>query len=190
MDEQAAPHSPITEPPYGRVTNAARFAMLHSVALDVLDQLQRDFDVERVEQCERKDLDRFARVPLARPPVALVPQDPGCAPLVIAFSSFPGLLVRVGGYYQPAFPGCGCDACDENAEGEADRFRRLVHAVTMGHFRESLERRGDGTVTLVWEWESPGQHCRERQTLTSTHASGVTPESISHWKPWVSRRIL
>jgi hypothetical protein len=69
-----------------------------------LDQLQSDFDVERIEPCENdENLDRFARVPFARSTVALVPQDSGCAPLVVAFSSFPGLLVRVGGYYQLAF---------------------------------------------------------------------------------------
>jgi hypothetical protein len=76
MDEQAAPRSHITEPPYGRVTNAARFAILHPVALDLLAQLQSDFDVERVEPYESENLDRFARVPLARPTVAMVPQDP------------------------------------------------------------------------------------------------------------------
>ena len=189
MDEQV-PHSHNTPPPYGRVTNAARFTMLHWIALDLLDQLQRDFAVERVEPYKRDDLDRFARVPLARPAVALVPQDPGCAPLVIACSSFPGLLVRAGGYYQRAFPGCGCDACDENPEEEADRFRRLVDAVTTGHFRELLERRGDGTATLVWELESTGRSSREQMTLTSTHASSVKLGSISHWKPWISRRIL
>jgi Family of unknown function (DUF6226) len=95
MGDQDAPHSHITERPYGRVTNAGRFATLHSVALQVIDQLQSAFDVERVEPYENDDdLDRFARVPLVRPTVGLVPQDAGCAPIVIAFSAFPGLLVR------------------------------------------------------------------------------------------------
>jgi hypothetical protein len=191
MDDQDASHAPITEPPYGRVTNAARFAMLHAVALELLDLLESDFDVERVEPYENdEDLDQFARVPLARPTVALVPKDPGSAPLVVAFSSFPGLVVRVGRSYRLAFPSCGCDACDENAEGEADRFRRLVRAVTLGHFREYLERRGDGAATLVWEWESAGQHWREQLTLKSTDASSVKLGSISHWKPWIGRRVL
>jgi hypothetical protein len=55
--------------------------MVHAIAIQVLDPLQNDVDVERVEPYENdKDLDRFARVPLTRPTVALVPQDPGCAP--------------------------------------------------------------------------------------------------------------
>src|SRR5262245_37115458 len=184
------PDANITEPPYGRVTNAARFAVLHSVALELLNRLHDEFDVERVEPYESDDdLDQFARVPLARPTVALVPKDPGCAPLVVAFSSFPGLLVRVGANYRVAVPGCGCDACDENAEGEAERFRGLLHAVTLGHFREYLERRGDGAATLVWEWELAGQHRREQLMLESTRASRVKLGLISPWKPWIARRV-
>jgi uncharacterized protein DUF6226 len=73
------------------VTNAARFAMLHAVALELLDRLQSDFDVRRVEPYENnEDLDQFAGTPLACPTVALIPKDPGSAPLVVAFSSFPG----------------------------------------------------------------------------------------------------
>jgi hypothetical protein len=182
--------TPIRDPPYGRVTNAVRFAMLHAVALELLDRLQSDFDVERIEPYERDaELDRFGRIPLARPTVALVPRHPGCAPVVVAFSSFPGLLVRVGQRYPLAFPGCGCDACDESAEGEADRFRRLVHAITLGHCREYLERRGDGEATLVWAWESAGQQWRELLPLKSTDASRVELGLTSRWKPWIGRRV-
>jgi hypothetical protein len=50
---RAMPHTP--EPPYGRVTNAARFAMLHRVALELLDRLHDEFDVERIEASDRNE---------------------------------------------------------------------------------------------------------------------------------------
>jgi hypothetical protein len=62
------------------VTNAARFATLHRVALELLDRLYGEFDVERIEPYQNDDdLDRYSRVPLARPTVALMPRDPACA---------------------------------------------------------------------------------------------------------------
>jgi Family of unknown function (DUF6226) len=137
--------TPIRDPPYGRVTNAVRFAMLHAVALELLDRLQSDFDVERIEPYERDaELDRFGRIPLARPTVALVPRHPGCAPVV---------------------------------------------AITLGHCRQYLERRGDGEATLVWAWESAGQQWRELQPLKSTDASRVELGLTSRWKPWIGRRV-
>jgi hypothetical protein len=163
--------------------------MLHRVALELLDRLHGEFDVERIEPYENDDdLDRYTRVPLARTTVALLPRDPACAPLVVAFSSFPGLLVRVGSWYRAAFPSCGCDACDESADGEADRFQRLVRAVTTGHFREYLEPRGNGLLDHVCEWESAGQHRREKQLLESAQASRLELSSTSRWKPWIGRR--
>jgi hypothetical protein len=188
MDDQEAPQSHTPDLPYGRVTDAARFAMLHSVALDLLNRLHDEFDVDRVEPYGNdEDFQRLTRAPLARPTVALIPRDGRGAPLIVAFSSFPGLLVRVGSCYRLAFPGCGCDACNESGEGEADRFQRLVLAVTAGRFREYLERRGDDQVTIVWEWESNGQHWREQQLLPSADASGVDLTSLPHWKPWTGR---
>jgi hypothetical protein len=168
------------------VTNAARFAILHSVALEVLDRLEKEFDVERVDPyANDEDLRGFARTPVVRPTVALVPREG--APVVVAFSSFPGLLVRLGSGYRTAFPGCGCDACDESADGEADRFRQLVQAVTRGQFREFVETDADGWQTLVWEWESSGKRWRDQQRLESAEASNVELAPRSQWKPWISR---
>jgi hypothetical protein len=180
------PNAPATEPPYGRVTNAARFAILHSVALEVLDRLEKEFDVERVEPyAHDEDLRGFARAPVARPTVALVPREG--APLVVAFSSFPGLLVRLGRSYRTAFPSCGCNACDESADGEADRFHELVRAVTRGQFREVVETGRDGSPTFVWEWESFGHHRREQQLIESAEASKIELGQTSQWKPWIPR---
>lgn len=40
----------------------------------------------------------------ARPRIRLRPRDPGAAPIVVAFTTFPGLSVRAGRRYTDAFP--------------------------------------------------------------------------------------
>jgi hypothetical protein len=107
---------------------------------------------------------------------------------VVAFSSFPGLLVRLGSGYRTAFPSCGCDACDESADGEADRFQQLIRAVTEGQFREFVETGVEGSLTLVWEWESSGHRRREQLPLASAEASNLELGPMSPWKPWVGRQ--
>ena len=67
------------------------------------------------------------------------------APLIIAFSDFPGLRVHFGRWYVVAFPTCGCDACDETAESETERLGSLVDNMTAGRFREAIRVRADGT---------------------------------------------
>ena len=76
---------------------------------------------------------------LARPDVKLTPVDPNAAPIVMAFTAFTGLRVRFGRWYVEPFPDCGCDACDESAEGEIERLSEMVDDVTAGRFREAIE---------------------------------------------------
>jgi hypothetical protein len=119
---------------------------LHNVALRLLDQLQAAFNVERFEGY---GLDSELEVrDLSRPSVRLAPRDSKAAPLAIAFTTFPGLEVRVGRWRTVAFPTCGCDACDETADDEATRLAELVDDVTAGRFREeiSLPLAGGGPV--------------------------------------------
>jgi hypothetical protein len=62
----------------------------------------------------------------------------GCAPIIVAFSAFPGLHVGCGRWYLTSFPNCGCDACAETAEGEGEKLRSLVGNVVAGRFRETI----------------------------------------------------
>ena len=130
------------EPPeeaYGRVTDAERFRTLHSATLQMIDRLEADFDVERVEG-HGLDEELESRVGLARASVRLSPVDSEAAPITVAFSDFPGLHVRFGRWHIEPFPGCGCDACDESAEDEIERLTELVSCVTAGGFREAVQR--------------------------------------------------
>jgi hypothetical protein len=189
MNDKKASHAHITEPSYGRVTNAARFAMLHSVALELLDQLQSDFDVERIAPYESdEDLDRFARLPLARSTVALGPQDRD---------------VRHWSLRSPRFPVCWCESAD--ITGWRSRVADATHAMrtlrerpidsggsctlsqpdTSASTGKARRRHGDSRLGVG----AAGQHWREQLTLKSTHASRVKLGSISHWKPWIGRRV-
>ena len=120
-----------TDAAYSRVTNAERFLPLHTAMLEIIDRLLDDFKVERTEGFGLdEDLERG--LVLARPDVKITPRNPDAAPIVVAFTTFPGLHVRFGRWYTEFFPVCGCDACDESAEGEIDRLNDMVDDVTAG----------------------------------------------------------
>ena len=132
------------EPPdeaYSRVTNPERFRPLHQAVLKMLDALEARFDVEREQgyglDDELEDTER-KRVTLARPTIALKPTDPEAASVTIVLTDFPGLHIRFGRWFTDSFPSCGCDACDESAEGEIERVTQLIDSVTSGGFRETV----------------------------------------------------
>ena len=130
------------EPPdeaYSRVTNPERFRPLHDAMLDMLDALETRFNVERVEAYGLdEELESRSRDAATRPSIALTPIDPEAASITVIFTGFPGLNIRFGRWYTDSFPGCGCDACDESAEGELERATEMIDSVTSGGFREAV----------------------------------------------------
>ena len=178
---------------YSRVTNPGRFLPLHTAMLEIISQLENDFEVERTEGYGLdEDLERGPA--LARPDVKLTPADPDAAPIVMAFTAFPGLRVRFGRWYVEPFPDCGCDACDESAEGEIERLNEMVDDVTAGRFREAIEiplisfMRSGWVETTFW---SPD----EGRSLTRSRVDGLWAREVSggrhrldlNWKPWPRR---
>ncbi len=146
-----------TGPPpeaYSRVTNPDRFSPLHSFVLDLLVRLEAEFNVTSVEGYGI-DTELEARG-VVRPTVKLAPSDAGAAPITVAFSAFPGLAVRFGRWKLEFFPGCGCDACDETAEGESDRIQEQVDSLVAGQFREAIVLPFFGTARSEWEFGSSG----------------------------------
>ena len=93
---------------YRRVTNPGRFVVLHEAAERLLDELTEQFTVERREAKEplggTGDLVRTVR---------LIPRMPAAAPLAVAFTDFPSVVLRLGRWFGDSLPSCGCDACDE-----------------------------------------------------------------------------
>ena len=121
------------EEAYGRVTNPERFLPLHG---DAIEMIERQFDVERVEGYGLDEELEYRG--LLRASINLRPSDPEAAPIMVAFTDFPGLHVRFGKWYREPFPSCGCDACAEDVEGEMERVAQLVESVTAGGFREAV----------------------------------------------------
>jgi hypothetical protein len=174
---------------YSRVTDPERFGCLHKVAAELLDPLEREFDAERGEGYGL-DPELEQGVKLARPSVTLVPRDAGAAPIVVAFSAFPGLRVRFGRWHMVAFPTCGCDACDETAEPEINRLSSLIDNVTAGRYRESLRITADGVASLRSEFWSVSERSAGQSQVdrASTRLLLAARDRSSYdWRPWPRR---
>ena len=180
---------------YSRVTNPERFLPLHTAMLETVGRLERDFEVERTEGYGLDE--ELARgVDLVRPDVKLVPADPDAAPITVVFTAFPGLYIRFGRWYTEPFPSCGCDACDESAEGEIERLNEMVDDVTAGRFRETIRAPFISYMGSGWqeaEFWSPG----ERRSRSKTRLDGVSARKMSggrrrlelNWQPWPRRQL-
>jgi hypothetical protein len=185
----------VTELPteYTRVTNPERLRPLHDFALQLLSILATEYDVGESEEFEI--IPRImGRLSFARPPITLTPNSSIEAPISIAFTSFPGLILRCGRFLNAPFPICGCDQCAETLDGETERLRGILDCVVMGNFLEEVELPIFGTAHGKWRLgdinaangvEGGGisfsrDHARELQ-----HAGLKRIQ----WKPW-STRVL
>ncbi len=175
---------------YSRVTNAERFRPLHTAMLEIISRLESDFEVERKDGYGLDEkLERGQE--LASPSVGLNPRNPDTAPIAVAFSTFPGVHVRFGRWHIEPFPDCGCDACDESAEGEIERLTEMVDNVTAGRFREAIRRpvaslMGSGWIQHEFRWPD-GRFSRGESRVNgqrSRELSGGRRRLELDWKPW------
>jgi hypothetical protein len=121
--------------------------------LEIIGRLEKDFQVKRTE-AYGLDEELGSVLDLARPGARLSPKDPDAAPIVVVFTAFPGLHVRFGRWYKEPFPSCGCDACDESAEGEIERLNEMVDDVTAGRFRATIQCPMISSSTQsTWYWD-------------------------------------
>ena len=181
------------EEAYSRVTNAKRFRPLHGAMLEIIGRLESDFDVAR-EDGYGLDEGLEGHFNRALPGVRLTPNDPGAAPIAVVFSSFPGLYVRFGRWYREPFPGCGCDACDESAEGNIKRLTRIIDNVTTGRFREGIRLPLMPLMGSGWRetefWTPAGRSSISGDRVDRQSArrlSGGRRRLNLDWKPWPSR---
>ena len=180
------------EEAYSRVTNPERFQPLHAAAMELLDRLEREFAVERLEGPDADD--ELGRKSLARPAIRLTPHDPQAAPIVVAFSEFPGLHIRFGSWRTEPFPNCGCDACDETADGLIEEMTQMVEAVVSGGFREAMRvppLLGDGWQESEFRFDDGhGGFSRSRGRVPRSRAlemTGGERDVTLEWKPWPRR---
>src|SRR5690349_19446470 len=119
-------------------TDTGRFAVLHDAAESMLDDLHERYMVERRESKELLGAEE-ALVRMVR----LIPRTPAAGPLAVAFTDFPGLMVRLGRWWAEALPACGCPECDEDPAELIGVLRGQVSALVEGGLWERV-RRGVG----------------------------------------------
>lgn len=186
---------PPPDPAYGRVTNAERFRPLHSAMLEIIGRLENDFDAKRTEGYGL-DTELEQGLDPERPHVRLNPRNHGAAPIAVVISTIPGLHVRFGRWYSELFPSCGCDPCDESAEGEIERLNEMVDDVVAGRFCEAIRcplisLRGTGWRETTF-WSSVGM-CAQRARvdgLCAREMAGGRRRLDLNWEPWCRRRTI
>jgi len=142
-------------------------------------ELQRAFDVERVEGSE---LDSgFGPRKLVAPSVSLVPRDSGAAPLTLSLSDFPGVHLKAGLWFGESYPACGCDACAETLKGEIARMKSTVESVTAGRLREAIELPLVGSAWQEVEMWSPEGNTSRRTSLSRAEARQLLKDAGQAW---------
>ena len=107
------------------------------------------------------------------------------APLVVAFTDFPGLQLRFGRWHTPSHPVCGCDACDEQVDELLEQLHDDVDAVVHGRFTEELTR-GPGPVLRHTVTSGDG-HSSSEGHLDRARARTLGPPGRHDWRPWPRR---
>ena len=172
---------------YSRITNPERFEPLHRVAMDQAERLQREFDIERVDGF---GLDQdLERADLARASIKLTPADSTAASILIAFTSFPAVIVRSGLLLDLTFPECGCDACGATAESEVQRLTEGIEDIVSGRFRESIRIPLWGDAVGTWELWSPAHQTGGGVRMARSRARALVGRSSQRfdWSPWPLR---
>lgn len=168
---------------YARATDLDRFAVLHEAADELLDDLTDRYLVERRESKESLGLDEA----LVRT-VRLIPRMPTAAPLAIHFTG-PGLILRLGRWWDESLPACACDICGENPTELVRKLHTQVTALTEGGLWERVRRGMSGSwfetrligTGVKSDREGPLAAAAAREARRSGFAEPV------QWAPWQLR---
>lgn len=171
---------------YRRARNPGRFAPLHDVADQLVCDLVSEFRVQRTDAAAL-DPELEDRCELPRASVRLAPEDPTSAPILISFTAFPGIQMRLGHWHLMAFPACGCDSCNENVEAEIERLRNSVADVVAGRFAECIDIPNVGDAWLEAKFWARDGWSGSRVLLDRAQAERLVSKSggsAFHWQPW------
>ena len=174
---------------YSRVTDADRFRPVIPAALAALDRLEAAYLVTRIEgRGIDPELERFGSP--ARDSVRLEPERAEEAPVTIAFSTFPGVHLRLGKWVMRSFPVCGCDACDEDAADAIGDLHWHLECAVSGGLTERVD------VPLIGDAWQRAELSRERarrsggSKIPRARAKALIAEvgaSAFAWAPWSKR---
>ena len=162
---------------YGRVTNPDRYRVVVDEAEALVTKLVAGFDVTQGRGTTTVDFQEWIGAVL--PTVRLVPRQG--VPITFAWTSFPGVLARFGSCRE-SFPSCGCDACDENPVGEAERLIRLTETAVDGRYEEELTRRRL-RCSFAGTWGNKSSVSRLRRGEWRRYGD----RGVHRWPPWPAR---
>ncbi|WP_130506997.1 DUF6226 family protein [Microterricola gilva] len=184
---------------YGVSVHPERFAGLHTVAHSLIAHLDREYDVEvRHESAAGAATELLHAQRGVLEIVRVIPRDPEGAPLLIALTAYPGVILNAGILHEFPFPFCGCEACDESVEGTASELEELVLAVAAGGFTERypVGPRRELHLRLVTV-DPAGAIAGSR--IGGDTPTGISAERLAHgaavlnelprgWQPWPLRK--
>lgn len=176
------------EDTYSVDTHPERFAPLSVVADALVDHLRETFEVE-------VDAEEIAADPVhpqiqALRQVRITPADPRSAPLTFVFTAYPGVVVHAGLLNSFHYPHCGCDACDESWELQADELEADVLAVVAGGYQESVRLGHEPWVGYSITRSDGGRSSSglvEEGPDRLSAAEPVLRELDGAWAPWPPR---
>lgn len=169
-----------------RVTDPGRFRVLHGAAETLLDELTERYVVDRRESTEPVGPEPGADVVRA---VRLIPRSPAAGPLSIAFTDFPGVVLRLGRWFCQALPACGCDDCAEDPAELVAGLRARVAAHVEGGLWERI-RRGLTGSCLETRLIGPGLRAGREEQIDAGEARAARREGFAapvQWAPWPRR---
>jgi len=123
---------------YSRVGNLQRFAPLLAVASALIEWLQDTYDVT-IDQSPSAATDLLRMPDDVVSATRVVPRDPSAATLTFVLTRFPEVVIHAGTLHDFRFPGCACDACDDNATSVADELEWTVRTVVSGGYSEQVD---------------------------------------------------
>ncbi len=174
---------------YTRVTNPERLRPLHDLAVEMMNRLRDEYEV--IETPTFELIGTMRSFDYARPPITLVPVFPNEAPISVAFTTFPGLIVRCGKFFNGSFPVCGCDGCAPTFAREAERFQEIVGFVVAGQFQEEIRIPLFASAHLSWAMggaDNPNGSSSGEVKLPREDALRLSARSIRmQWSAWSKR---
>ncbi|MDZ8276367.1 DUF6226 family protein [Microbacterium aquimaris] len=176
------------EDAYSVDTHPERFAPLHVVADALITHLSEVYDVDITEGSETaSDLLHPAFHDVVRS-VRVQPNDQRCASLTFVFTAYPGICLHAGVLHDFHYPVCGCDACDENWESEADDLEQQVLATVRGNYRETIECGLRPGIHYAFTYPDGARSGRARsQELPAQRLADAKPilrDLRDGWGPW------
>lgn len=138
---------PTPDDAYGVTSNLERFGPLHAVADALIAHFVDVYEVTVTEDAAFARDILHTRTDVLRA-VRVVPRGPDTAPLTFVFTSFPSVIVHAGAMHDFLFPVCGCDACDEGWEYQADEMEWQLRAIAAGGYEERVWDGAELGVTM------------------------------------------